>query len=883
MPSQPVRYGYDTMGRMKELRTTRDGSAFDATRWLYNPVTGLVTNKLYADYSTIAYAYTDDGKPHRTTWARGAWKGTAYDSRELPVGVSYSDDTPSVFMAYNDLQYLVAASNFVARYAYLHTNLGITTNETASIAGSSHVIARGLDEYQRLRQLTVDGRDSATYSYDDENCLSGVSNAVFSVAYHYTSDGHDAGYTTTLTNGVALNRAVVRDAYRRQLVSLVSNEVDSAAVSSYQYGYDTLARATNRNDDSFGYNARSEITEVSILSNAYSYAYDFIGNHTTSSVDAVETTYVANNLNQYSQISVPSVPSVDNLSYDLDGNMLTNGVWTYTWDAENRLTAAYSNSLCVVSNAYDYMGRRVVKTTPPATHTFVYDGWNLVQESISTASGTTTNFFVWGKDLSGTMQSGGGVGGLLAVKQGNAWYCPFYDINGNITAYVDVTGAVVAEYAYDAFGGTIAQSGSMEDTFMHRFSTKYFDVETGLYYYGYRFYDPVLHRWLNRDPIEEGGGFNLYAFCGNNGVNRWDYLGLNLVDVMFIAQELAYKAIRQKWDTMVSKDDPGYNLGLSLVSHYVMRKGAYVKNGGEWKGYITTHARGLRKALATELRKVAYKVTKGGQKKGTRSEVTNATILTKTDTYAYDDIGNHTASSVDSVSTTYTANAFNQYTAILCTPAPLREPSYDLDGNMLTNGVWSYTWDCENRLTTVYSNSVCAVSNAYDYMSRRVTKWTPSHSTTYVYDGWNLVMEIQSSNIPPFQSSTNTYVWGKDLSGSLQGAGGIGGLLAVSLDGTWYFPFYDNNGNITAYVGESGSVVAEYAYDAFGGLIASSGPIADAFAHRFSTKYLDSETGLYYYGYRFYSSAYKEQLNGGFIGKSLTGICLRKTGASLDG
>ena len=91
---------------------------------------------------------------------------------------------------------------------------------------------------------------------------------------------------------------------------------------------------------------------------------------------------------------------------------------------------------------------------------------------------------------------------------------------------------------------------------------------------------------------------------------------LFIVKQMFIAQELAYKAIRQKWDTMVSKDDPGYNLGLSLVSHYVMRKGAYVKNGGEWKGYITTHAHGLRKALATELRKVAYKVTKGGQKKG---------------------------------------------------------------------------------------------------------------------------------------------------------------------------------------------------------------------------------------------------------------------------
>jgi YD repeat-containing protein len=63
------------------------------------------------------------------------------------------------------------------------------------------------------------------------------------------------------------------------------------------------------------------------------------------------------------------------------------------------------------------------------------------------------------------MQSAGGVGGLLAVKQGNAWYFPLSDANGNIVAYVDESGSVVAEYAYDAFGGTIAQSGAMADAF----------------------------------------------------------------------------------------------------------------------------------------------------------------------------------------------------------------------------------------------------------------------------------------------------------------------------------------------------------------------------------------------------------------------------------
>jgi RHS repeat-associated protein len=58
-----------------------------------------------------------------------------------------------------------------------------------------------------------------------------------------------------------------------------------------------------------------------------------------------------------------------------------------------------------------------------------------------------------------------------------------------------------------------------------RFSTKYHDEETGLLYYGYRYYNPQWGRWLSKDPIGERGGVNLYGFVGNNGINRVDYLG----------------------------------------------------------------------------------------------------------------------------------------------------------------------------------------------------------------------------------------------------------------------------------------------------------------------------------------------------------------------
>jgi len=103
---------------------------------------------------------------------------------------------------------------------------------------------------------------------------------------------------------------------------------------------------------------------------------------------------------------------------------------------------------------------------------------------------------------------------------------PCYDDNGNVVRYLDANGNTVAQYTYDAFGRIAAQSGALADTFRIRFSTKYYDSETGLYYYGYRFYSPSLMRWLNRDPIGEDGGLNLHGFCGNNAIVGLDAFGL---------------------------------------------------------------------------------------------------------------------------------------------------------------------------------------------------------------------------------------------------------------------------------------------------------------------------------------------------------------------
>ena len=100
-----------------------------------------------------------------------------------------------------------------------------------------------------------------------------------------------------------------------------------------------------------------------------------------------------------------------------------------------------------------------------------------------------------------------------------------YDGNGNVCEYLDATGSSAAHYEYDPFGRTIVTTGPQAAEFAYQFSTKPLDVTTGLHYYGYRWYDAGAGRWINRDPIEERGGVNLYGFVYNRSLLGYDLLG----------------------------------------------------------------------------------------------------------------------------------------------------------------------------------------------------------------------------------------------------------------------------------------------------------------------------------------------------------------------
>ena len=167
--------------------------------------------------------------------------------------------------------------------------------------------------------------------------------------------------------------------------------------------------------------------------------------------------------------------------------------------------------------------------------------------------------------------------------------------------------------------------------------------------------------------------------------------------------------------------------------------------------------------------------------------------------FAFDGIGNRTASIEGDTDTTatgavnYTPDALNQYDSITDPASQIATPTYDDDGNATTltlresglpGGSFEHAnliWDAENRLIAIEdSNGLTIAEYAYDSQSRRIRRTIPGDTDIiYLYDGWNPIAEYSTPDLQTFTLVTKI-LWGMDLSGSMQGAGGVGGLLSVT-------------------------------------------------------------------------------------------------------
>ena len=328
---------------------------------------------------------------------------------------------------------------------------------------------------------------------------------------------------------------------KRDLLTGMCYKRSNTTVAERTYTYDALGRpltrSTARNgqtvNDTFGYNNRSELTTATVNGGSYAYDYDNIGNRAAAVEDssgvASRTGYVANNLNQYTALTVDG--DVDfQPEYDADGNQTrvktSTGIWTVSYDAENRpkdfTSQAADGTITTVHCEYDYMGHRTTKMVTVGNNVtlqqrYIYRGYLQIACIALTRSHHPALWYItWDPSQPVATRP-------LAIQKDGTWYTYGWDLTKNICEVYGQHGYIRTAYTYTPYGQVTAE-GDVEQAI--QWSSEFNDTELGLVYYNYRHYNPADGRWTGRDKVEVGENYkNKYIFASNRIFETVDHLG----------------------------------------------------------------------------------------------------------------------------------------------------------------------------------------------------------------------------------------------------------------------------------------------------------------------------------------------------------------------
>jgi RHS repeat-associated protein len=421
--------------------------------------------------------------------------------------VSWSDGNTNATRAFTNV---IANKALSATFAINTYTLAFTAGDNGAITGSANQTINHGENSTSITATPNSGYQFEKWSDNNTNNPRTVTN----VTANQNLTASFKLIEQTPISGIFFSQAFEHDQLNRR------NKVTQLDQSKWSLTYDSKG------------NLRSAL-KVDINTNQvyyFQYTYDDIGNRITSNQDGVIVQYTANDLNQYTSIVSNGV--TETRQYDADANPLNIRQWDMGWDFENRLTSCNDQASDInVEFAYSFDHMRAWKKVIINGQTakwigFVYKGRLLVAEIDLLNDRKPIRTYTWGLDPAGTQQQVGGIGALLSMDSyqtdGSKKHYRFInDASGNVVKVLEMhddnTITVANSYEYGPFGQVIAKSETVENPF--QFQTKYYDKETGFSDYGFRYYDPIDGRWVNRDPIGIDGGINTYNFVSNNPVN----------------------------------------------------------------------------------------------------------------------------------------------------------------------------------------------------------------------------------------------------------------------------------------------------------------------------------------------------------------------------
>ena len=422
--------------------------------------------------------------------------------RNFLVGISYSDATPGQSFVYDHLGQLTQITDVAGTRTFAYNLYGEPETDNFEANDIAWQVSERYDGLGRQAgyELSADGRrvQQTHLSYDGKGRLSTLTAEGMETPFSWTYS-EQGGLVEQLAYPNGMTRVNTYED-SRDLLSVIDYQRPGSAnpPARHEYDYDALGRSTRRRDTwntaapkttrLFTYNSRGELVGDQLRPGGrFGYQYDNIGNRKEAFEFGSTTDYGTDELNRYAGI-VRNGGEAFTPQYDADGNQTlvktSTGIWEVTYNAENRPVKFESeDGGTTVECAYDSMGRSFEKKVTVGGTTgfharYLYRDYLQVAEcDLTGETPVVVRSYIWDPSEPEATR-------VLSMTR---W---------------EANGTQEKEHLY-----------CMHD-------------ELGLVYYNYRHLNPLDGRWISRDPIEEEGGWNLFAFAGNKIFNQSDILGL---------------------------------------------------------------------------------------------------------------------------------------------------------------------------------------------------------------------------------------------------------------------------------------------------------------------------------------------------------------------
>ncbi len=316
--------------------------------------------------------------------------------------------------------------------------------------------------------------------------------------YNYDVRGRPTQIHTQKNGNDLLNLAYTFDAVENILQMKNTENVNGQQIikEQWDYTYDSLNRLKTATGGPPGQNY------------LLNYQYDNTGNR----IQLNNTLYAYNEMNEL--ISAGSEGNTLTFTYDEYGNCTEKSdgtkMWEYVYDFENRLTAVKVDGTITEQYEYDGDGKRIKKVDSQSATVYVYSSFGVLYEKDLTSQMDAV--YIYGPE------------GRIAKRVNDIQEYYHTDHLGSTRVVTSELGTLAEEIQYEPFGEEI---NATEEKYTYNGKER---DETGLYYYGARYYDPEVGRFLTRDYLkgehENPQSLNLYSYCLNNPLRYTDPVGL---------------------------------------------------------------------------------------------------------------------------------------------------------------------------------------------------------------------------------------------------------------------------------------------------------------------------------------------------------------------